>query len=679
MLRAVICKLLFALLAAAIVERGFADEPLFPNAGFESGTLEGWTATGTAFNHQPTKGDNPAARNRESSKHDGDYWIGTYEQFNGYDGQPGATQGDGHIGTLTSPEFTIAQPHIKFRIGGGNDPEKLGVQLLVGGTATFLATGFDSETMDEVTADVSAFVGQQARLVIFDQAAGGWGHVNVDNFTATDTAIPDQRGVFAFTDDISPIAYPETGYDQPLRPQFHFTSKRGWINDPNGMVHDGKQYHLFFQHNPKDTVWGNMTWGHATSSDMVHWTQHDHALLPYRVDRRKGTIFSGTAVVDHNNSLGVQVGSVPTLVAFYTYAAGPGFTQSLAYSTDRGETWIYYDEGRPVVENQGFDNGERDPKVFWHEPSKRWVMALWVERKPGRVRWFTSENLTDWTVASDLMRDWAYECMDVVFLPVDGDEANTKCVIYDASFDYEIGAFDGTKFTADSETLKAGGGNFYAAQTFNNSPDGRFVQIGWMSGGPNSADEYGLPFNKQMAFPCELSLRTTPKGIRLFVWPIEEIRTLISHEHVIADTTVADGVNAIADVDSLDLVDLDITFEPGNAKQVVFNLPGTTLTYDVAAGVVRRPDLDKDGDEYQATTIDKLYPRDGVVQLRLLIDRLSVEAFGFGGEIYRSHYIRPSLSSGDISIHPVGGSMKIQSLKLRELESAWQPAKIPTR
>ncbi len=132
------------------------------------------------------------------------------------------------------------------------------------------------------------------------------------------------------------------------------------------------------------------------------------------------------------------MGDTRTLCAFFTFANKPKFYQAMAYSTDGGDAWTYWNEGRAVVPNQGFDKGERDPKVFWHEASQRWVMVLWVQRNPGRVRFFTSKNLTDWEFASDLMRDWAFECMDLVFLAVDGDRQQMKCMIYDASFDYEI-------------------------------------------------------------------------------------------------------------------------------------------------------------------------------------------------------------------------------------------------
>ncbi len=664
-------KAILALTLSLICANSFADELLFPNSDFEQGTLAGWTIQGDAFVTQPTRGDNTAARNRETSNLQGEWWIGSYEHYNGVEGKPGEIAGDGLTGTLTSDEFTVKSPYISFRIGAGNLPGEVGVKLLVDDESLELATGVDSETMVAFSADVRRFQGRKAKLQIFDHANGGWGHINVDDFRGTEKPVPEMSKDFAFTGDISATAYPDVDYNQPLRPQFHFMSKKNWINDPNGMVYDGEKYHLFFQHNPQSSAWGNMTWGHATSPDMVHWTQQDHALLPYRVDGHDGTIFSGTAVIDHNNSLGKQVGDTETLVAIYTFATKPAFYQAMAYSTDKGKTFTYYNDGRAIVPNQGFDSGERDPKVFWHEPSQQWVMALWVEEKPGRVRWFTSSNLTDWEFASDLMRDWAYECMDVVFLPVDGDPKNVKCLIYDASFDYEIGTFDGKAFHAETETLKNVRGNYYAAQSFNQAPDGRVVQMGWMRGEPDPSKFFGVPHNGQMGFPVEMTLRTTPAGVRCFCWPIKEIESLVKVTHTLNDVTLNKGVTQLDSFGGLDLVDVELTFSPGDASQIKFDLPRVSLVYDVERQTLSHTGVDREGQPVQTITLDKLAPRDGKVSLRLLVDRLTVEAYAFGGESFAAHYIHPDPEQRTLAIESLGGQAELETIKIRELNSAW--------
>jgi len=658
----------FAVLSLAVLPAG-AKEILFPNADFEAGTLANWTAAGSAFTRQPTFGDNTSARGNLSCSKQGNYWIGTFENYDGVTGNPGDTRGDSPTGTLTSQEFTITRRYITFRIGGGNLPSQTGVKLLCEGQEYPMATGFNTEAMFPVDYDAAALAGKTARIIIFDQASGGWGHINADDFAASDEPAMPADGGFILTPGFPSAGSPAVGYGQPLRPQFHFTSRRNWLNDPNGMVFDGRDYHLFFQHNPLGTGGGNQTWGHAISSDMLHWTQLDHALLPYQVDGRSGVIYSGTAVVDHNNSLGVQVGSRKTLVAFFTYASEP-FYQAMAYSTDGGVTWQYHNHGRAVVPNQGFDGGERDPKVFWHEASQRWVMVLWVQNNPGRVRFFTSTNLKDWTFASDLLRNWAFECMDLFFAPVDGDPARTKCVIYDASFDYEIGSFDGTEFHTEAGPFHASRGNFYAAQSFNQAPAGRTVQIGWMNGGPDSASSYGLPYNQQMSFPCDLTLRTTPAGVRLCAFPVPEINSLVTATQQVSGQTLTPSSNLLAGMGDLDLVDLSLEFDPGTATQVIIDLPRTTVTYDTASGVFRytapngTSDIAMDG---------SFMPREGRVKLRLLLDRLSLETYAFDGESFGAHYVSPSNGSATPSLRAVNGNAFVLSLVVKSLGSAWTP------
>lgn len=653
----------------AVLPAAAEKVPLFPNSDFEAGTLANWTASGAAFTRQPTLGDNTAVRGNVSCNKQGNYWIGTFENYDGVTGNPGDTRGDGPIGTLTSQEFTITKRYITFRMGAGNLPGQTGAKLLCEGQEYAMGTGFNTEAMFPVTFDAGDLLGKTARVVIFDQATGGWGHINADDFAASDeTAVPADGG-FTLLPGIPKADSPAVGYDQPLRPQFHFSSRRNWLNDPNGMVFDGQHYHLFFQHNPLGTGWGNMTWGHAISSDMLHWRQLDHALLPYQVDGRSGTIYSGTTVVDHNNSLGVQAGSRKTLVSFYTFASEP-FYQAMAYSTDDGVTWKYHNHGRAVVPNQGFDNGERDPKVFWHEGSQRWVMVLWVQNNPGRVRFFTSTNLKDWTFASDLLRSWAFECMDMFPLQVDGDPAQTKWVIYDASFDYEIGSFDGTTFTTEAGPFHASRGNFYAAQSFNQAPDGRIVQIGWMNGGPDSASAYGLPYNQQMAFPCDLTLRTTPAGVRLCAFPVPEISSLVSSSQQVTAQTLTPTSNLLAGMGNLDLVDLSIEFDPGTAAQVILDLPRTSVRYEKATGVFTFTGTDGN----QAVAMDGSFmPRNGRVKLRLLLDRLTLETYAFDGESFGAHYINPNNGSTTPSLRSVGGNAFVHSLSVKSLASAWAP------
>ena len=457
--------------------------------------------------------------------------------------------------------------------------------------------------------------------------------------------------------------YHDVDYNQNLRPQFHFSSLKGWLNDPNGMVWYDGEYHLYFQHNPKDVKWGNMTWGHAVSQDMVHWEQLPHAILPYG----GGTIFSGTAVVDHKNFLGKQNRNNKTLVAYFSFAKEP-FYQAAAYSTDKGRTFSLVNNGGSVVPNQGFDKSERDPKVFWHEESQKWLMILWVLRgkkegsskqKLGKVRFFTSENMVNWELASDFNRTWVYECMDFVELPVDGDINNKKWLLYDASFDYEIGDFNGKVFTTDKKVYKGDlGTNFYAAQTFNNSPDDRTVMIGWMRFPGDSSPflKAKAPFNQCMSFPTTMELKTTKDGIRLYRWPVKEIANLYVKSYEFKNLSAEKAVKKLAGINA-ELLDLSIEFEP--ISSMTINLRGLDISYEKSSQTIT---FGKS--KLAAPAID------GKVKLRVLLDRATIELFANEGAAVSTNYALPLEDNLNISIS-AEGNLKINSLIVNELKSSW--------
>jgi fructan beta-fructosidase len=316
-----------------------------------------------------------------------------------------------------------------------------------------------------------------------------------------------------YQDDL--IAGNDSLYKESNRPQFHFTSRRGWNNDPNGLVFFDGEYHLFYQHNPYEIEWENMHWGHAVSNDLVHWQELPDALYPDQL----GTMFSGSAVIDYKNSAGFQTGIDPAMVAVYTADNSEKEVQCIAYSNDKGRTWVKYDKN-PVVDSKLKWNSRdtRDPKVFWYEPKHHWVMVLY-EKDGNSI--YTSANMKEWTFASHLAG--FYECPEFFELPVDGDLKNTKWVMLGASGAYRTGSFNGEVFSPEPGVYQYTSGSIYAAQTFNNIPenDGRRIQIGW-----GRIRQPNMPFNQMMLLPTELTLRTTADGIRLFNSPIKEVEGL---------------------------------------------------------------------------------------------------------------------------------------------------------
>ncbi len=443
-------------------------------------------------------------------------------------------------------------------------------------------------------------------------------------------------------------------YREKYRPQFHFSSKRGWNNDPNGLVYYAGEYHLFYQHNPYGWNWGNMTWGHAVSKDLVRWEELGAAIHPDAL----GTIFSGSAVVDEQNTAGFQQGDEKTLVAAYTYAGdtsrwseGAKFTQAIAYSNDRGRTWTKY-EGNPVLGH--IVGGNRDPKVIWHEPSKHWVMVLYLD--DNHMGFFSSKDLKVWERQSELK--CFYECPDLFPLPVDNDVNKMKWVLYGASGEYYLGEFDGKTFTPDGEALPFNYGNcFYASQTFNNIPseDGRRIQIAW-----GSAGHKDMPFNQMMNFPVELSLRTTERGARLLARPVREIETLYTNSAALPDTILRDASQKLEYTGS-GLMDISLVFENDSAAEFGVIVQGLTVTYDAGMGELRCDDKKA-----------PLAPQDGKITLRLLLDRLSVEIFANDGQVYMP---MKQVQEGDavaVEVFAKGGGAVVTGITVNELSSAWE-------
>lgn len=446
-------------------------------------------------------------------------------------------------------------------------------------------------------------------------------------------------------------------YRESLRPQFHFTPARGWTNDPNGMVYHAGEYHLFFQHNPYGTGWGNMTWGHAVSKDMIRWEQLPDALHPDKL----GTIFSGSAVVDHHNTTGWRRGEERPIVCIYTSAGGTSpqstgepFTQSIAYSTDRGRSFTKFPLN-PVLGHQLAEN--RDPKVIWHEPSRQWVMALYLERP--RFALYGSPDLKQWRLLSELEFPDGHECPDLFELPVDGDAHHTRWVVWEAGGRYLIGDFDGTTFRRESGPHPSKYGRHdYAAQTFSDIPDedGRRIQIAWMAGGTYP----GMPFNQQMTVPRVLSLRTTPDGIRLFFEPVEELTQLRRRSHQWTALEL-DEVPTVLSGLARDLLDLELTLE-GDADAVVgMDIRGQQISYSYR--------------DRQLTALGSpapLEPHDHRVSLRVLVDRTSVEVFANGGRVQIANCFVPDPEQRTVSVWAREGSARVVSLTVWELASIWE-------
>ena len=458
-------------------------------------------------------------------------------------------------------------------------------------------------------------------------------------------------------------------YAEARRPQFHFSSRRGWLNDPNGLVHYRGEYHLFYQLHPYGWNAGSKHWGHAVSRDLLHWEERPIALHADAM----GQMYSGSGVVDWRNTSGLQRGGEPPLVLIYT-ATGPPRVQALAYSNDRGATWTKY-AGNPVLhELQPFN---RDPKVIWHEPTRRWIMVLYAGHpQPGQkdtkgrpvvkdyIEFLGSPDLKRWTPLS--RTEGFYECPDLFELPVPGAPGETRWVLHGGLCDYMIGRFDGTTFTPETPKLDGPRGSaFFAAQTFSDMPDGRRVQIGWarMTQAKARAIFGGAPFNQMMNIPTELSLVRTPEGLRLAWQPIRELATLRRTTRTLAAGPLAPGHDPLAGLGS-ETCELDLELDPGQARTVTLAVHGVALVYDAAT----RQLAHEDGPSAVPLV-------EGKLRLRALVDRGLLEVFVGDGTLYLPLPLRPANPRQPaLRLTAEGGAARIVRLNVHELASIWPAA-----
>ncbi len=440
-------------------------------------------------------------------------------------------------------------------------------------------------------------------------------------------------------------------YHDSLRPQFHFTSRHGWLNDPNGLVFYRGEYHLFYQHNPYGWNWGNMHWGHAVSKDLVHWKELPIALYPDEL----GTMYSGSAVVDWSNTAGFQTGAEPALVTMET-AAGNPFTQEIAFSNDRGRTWTKYDKN-PVLGHIAADN--RDPKVVWYAPEKKWVMALYLDHNDYAL--FSSTNLKNWEKLSNVNLPGDAECPNFFQVPLDGDTHNIRWIFFGANGVYLVGTFDGQKFTPETQPQRLQNGNcWYASQVYSDIPpsDGRCILIPW-GRLPDMETFRGLSFNHMMGSPVELTLHSTSFGPSLAVNPVRELKSLRRKTHNIEPQTLEPGNNPLANIPG-DEIEIEAEIDPGNAKTITFDLRGMPLEYDVTKQKLSCL-------ENQMSMV----PINGKISLHLFMDRVAVDIFGEDGSVYMPMAKALSPTNQNLDLSCTGGNAQIVSMKIHEMKSAW--------
>ncbi len=478
-------------------------------------------------------------------------------------------------------------------------------------------------------------------------------------------------------------------YTEQHRPQFHFSPPANWMNDPNGMVYYKGEYHLFYQYYPDSTVWGPMHWGHAISKDLTHWNNLPVALYPDSI----GDIFSGSIVVDHNNTSGFQQGDEKTLVAIFTYhnmamekAGKINFqTQGVAYSTDKGHNWKKYNQN-PVLKNPGTKDF-RDPKVSWLEKYKKWVMTLAVGNE---IHFYVSKNLKDWSFSGKFgleegSHGGVWECPDLIEMKV-GVGKETKWVLLvsigsgatngGSGTQYFVGNFDGKTFKNDNskETILwvDYGCDNYAGVTWSNT--NRHLFLGWMSNWQYAQTVPTKNWRSAMTIPRELALQKTNDGVRLFSIVVKEMESLRKSS---VPLNIQQNKAYPFSLGELTIT-IDLTQSNAEEFRVEFR---NALDEKIKVGYIKSSnqfyiDRTKSGD----TTFSDKFPaihyaprlsKELQLSMHIFIDHSSVELFADKGSVAMTDIFFPNQNYNQFQLYSESGKVKLISGKLFELKSIW--------
>ncbi len=433
---------------------------------------------------------------------------------------------------------------------------------------------------------------------------------------------------------------------EQYRPIYHHTPAYGWMNDPNGMFYKDGVWNLYFQHNPYGSQWENMTWGHSTSTDLIHWKYEGDAVEPDAL----GTVFSGSAVVDMENTSGFGKGAV---IALYT-SAGESQTQSLVYSTDNGKTFHKF-EGNPVITSNVPDF--RDPHVFWNEDIKKWNMILAAGQ---HMEIYSSDNLKDWKYESSFGEKYGnhggvWECPDLMKMKVRGTDKEKWMLICNinpggpsggSATQYFVGDFDGHKFTCDSKPEVTKwmdyGKDHYATVTFDNAPEGRRVAIAWMS---------NWQYANQVPTQQYRSGNSIPRDLGLFEYKGETYCSVVPSPEMTAARSKKAGKKL---TESCEMVvnlkgNATITLSNDKGEKVVMNYDAKAETFSMDRTKSGKMDFSSD---FAATTKAPTYGK--ISQLRIFIDKSSIEVLDAEGKMAMTNLVFPTKPYNKVTIQGKG-------------------------
>lgn len=471
---------------------------------------------------------------------------------------------------------------------------------------------------------------------------------------------------------------------ETFRPVYHHTPAYGWMNDPNGMFYKDGVYHLFFQYNPYGSVWGNMHWGHSTSSDLIHWNFEGVSIVP----DAWGAIFSGSCVVDHNNTAGFGKDAV---IAFYTSAKstpwGDVQSESMAYSLDNGKTFVKY-AGNPIITS--LEKDFRDPKVFWYAPGKHWVMILAVGQ---HMELYSSVNLKDWKKESEFGKmqgahGGVWECPDLIELPVEGSREKKWVLICNinpggpfggSAAQYFVGSFDGKTFVNESPVQTKWmdwGKDNYATVTWNNAPDGRCIALGWMSNWQYANNVPTRQYRSANTIARDLTLYKAGGEFYLKSTPSREMKQARGEKVSVPSFKVTDSYKIESLLkDNNGAYEIEMEIQVADASKISLNLQNekgeqVSMYYDL----LRKQfvmDRSKSGkvdfsNDFPAVTAAPVHAGK-TLRLRLFVDRSSIEAFGEDGKFVMTNLVFPSSPYNQMSFGTEGSGYTVPSFNVYKL------------
>ncbi|WP_288768252.1 DUF4980 domain-containing protein [uncultured Prevotella sp.] len=447
----------------------------------------------------------------------------------------------------------------------------------------------------------------------------------------------------------------DTKNREQYRPLYHHTPAYGWMNDPNGMFFKDGVWHLYFQHNPYGSQWENMTWGHSTSTDLIHWTFQGDPVQP----DAWGSIFSGSSVVDKNNTAGFGENAI---VALYT-SAGENQTQSMAYSTDNGKTFTKYD-GNPIITSNVPDF--RDPHMFWNEDIKKWNMILAAGQQ---MNIYSSDNLKDWKFESSFGAEYGshggvWECPDLMKMKVRGTDKEKWMLVCNinpggpsggSATQYFVGDFDGHKFTCESKPEVTKwmdyGKDHYATVTFDNAPNGRHVALAWMSNWQYANQVPTLQYRSANSIPRDLGLFEYKGNTYCSVTPSEEITAARSKK---PSKSLSEACEMVVNLKG----DATITLSNSKGEKVVMTYKAKDETFSMDRTLSGKTDFSSD---FAAITTAPVYGK--MNKLRIFIDKSSIEVFDNDGKMAMTNLVFPTKPYDKVTIKGKAKKYAVYKLK----------------